>query len=253
MNASVPVRAASTVMLIREAAQLEVLMVRRHHKIDFMSGAMVFPGGKIEEADGDPGWADYARGWDSVPETERAPRVAAVREAFEESGVVIGAEDSAASHAEMIETRKAIDAGTLPFLDFIREQKITIDIGRLTLFSRWRTPPISPKRFDTFFFLAPVPTDQIAIHDGHEAVESEWVAPQEALRLAEAGQRTIVFPTRMNLRLLSSSPTLADAVAAADRRERITVEPRIITRDDKRYLQLDPEHGYGTVEEPLQI
>ena len=151
---------------------------------------------------------------------ERAPRVAAVREAFEESGVVIGAEDSAASHAEMIETRKAIDAGTLPFLDFIREQKITIDIGRLTLFSRWRTPPISPKRFDTFFFLAPVPTDQIAIHDGHEAVESEWVAPQEALRLVEAGQRTIVFPTRMNLRLLSSSPTLADAVAAADRRER---------------------------------
>ncbi|MGE0233025.1 MAG: NUDIX domain-containing protein, partial [Flavobacteriaceae bacterium] len=162
MNASVPVRAAATVMLIRETDRLEVLMVRRHHQIDFMSGAMVFPGGKVEQADADPRWAEHAKGWDTVPDLERAARVAAVREAFEESGVVIGAENSAASHAEMLETRKAIDAGTLPFLDFIKEQDIEIDIGCLTLFSRWRTPPIAPKRFDTFFFLAPVPADQLA-------------------------------------------------------------------------------------------
>lgn len=252
MNASVPVRAAATVMMIREAERLEVLMVRRHHQVDFVSGAMVFPGGKIEESDADPAWAEHAVGWDSVPEAERGPRVAAIREAFEESGVVIGA-GGAASPPHALEIRKAVDAGEVLFLDYIRQQGMTIDIGALTLFSRWRTPPVVPKRFDTFFYMAPVPAGQTALSDGRETVEAEWIVPDEALRLAAAGQRRIVFPTRMNLKLLASTPTLTDAVAAASRRQHLTVEPNIVTRGDMRYVSIDASHGYGAVEEPLEV
>lgn len=253
MTTSAPIRTASTILLLREQSSLEVLMVRRHHQVDFMSGAMVFPGGKVDQGDSDPAWAGHVDGWHDVPEIERGPRIAAIREAFEESGILLGAGAVAPDPAETAADRKAIEGGTLAFLDYVARRGLRPDLGALTLFSRWLTPSVVPKRFDTFFYLASAPPDQVAAHDGRETVDTEWVAPAEALRLAAAGERTIVFPTRMNLGLLAATPTLAAAVAAAAGRPLRTVEPRVELRDGDQYLLLDPEFGYGAVEELLFI
>lgn len=238
-------------MLVREKPLLEVLMVRRHHQIDFMSGAMVFPGGKIDEQDLNPRWAEWAAGWNEVPDVERGPRIAAIREAFEETGMLPGVA-AQPDQEDSRHTRAAVEKGSLAFIDYVRQNGVALDLRALTLFSRWLTPPVVPKRFDTFFYLAVAPAGE-AEADGREAVEAEWLAPDDALRLAAEGRRTIVFPTRMNLRLLAMTPTLTQAVATARARSGGTIQPRVEQRGTDRYIMLDPEAGYGHVEELLSI
>ncbi|WP_201744716.1 NUDIX hydrolase [Neoaquamicrobium microcysteis] len=252
MSTTSPIRLASTIMLVREQPVFEVLMVRRHHQIDFMSGAMVFPGGKVEEHDLDPRWAESAIGWNDVAEIERGPRIAAIREAFEESGMLPGCVAPPADREGSAHARAAMENGTLAFIDYVRQHEVTLDLRMLTLFSRWLTPPVVPKRFDTFFYVASAPAGE-AVADGRETVDTEWLAPADALRLAAEGHRTIVFPTRMNLGLLATTRTLAGAVAAAKARSGRTIQPRVEQRGSDRYIMLDPEAGYGHVEELLSI
>lgn len=245
-----PIRIASTTMLVRGLDELEVLMVKRNQQIDFFSGAMVFPGGKVEQQDLDPEWAAWTAGWTEVPADERGPRIAALREAFEECGVVAAAKAFSMPPTERLAARTAIEAGQLRFLDFVRSVDVRLDLSRLTLFARWLTPPIVPKRFDTFFYLVEMPSGQTAAHDGRETVDNEWVTPAAALQLAESGARTILFPTRMNLQLLARERSLADAVASARLRPRRQVMPQIEMRDGRKYLRLSEDDGYGAVEEP---
>ncbi|MDF2233461.1 NUDIX domain-containing protein [Albimonas sp. CAU 1670] len=249
MSEQVPVRAAATIMLLRETPALEVLMVRRNYQIDFFSGAMVFPGGKQTEDDAAPEWAEIAAGWDAVPEVERGPRIAAIRETFEETGMLL-AQDAVAGSTE---ERLAVEHGEIRFLDYVRERGVTPDLRQLTRFARWVTPAHVPKRFDTWFFIARAPLDQDAIHDGRETVETEWIAPAEALRLYEARKRAIVFPTRMNLRLLGEAPDFEAAATAAAARAARTVHPIVDMSTTPRMIRLDPEDGYGIVEERLEI
>jgi len=96
-----------------------------------------------------------------------------------------------------------------------------------------------------------MPEGQVVLHDGHETIENEWIAPAAALRLAETGQRTILFPTRMNLRLLSETPTLKEAVQRSGLRKPRQVSPSVEVRDGKRYIRLSRDDGYGDVEEPI--
>jgi hypothetical protein len=110
-----------------------------------------------------------------------------------------------------------------------------------------------PKRFDTFFYLIEMPEGQEVANDGRETVENEWIEPAAALRLAEAGRRTIVFPTRMNLRLLAQSQSVRQAIEAAIIRKSRQVSPRVVQRGTQRYLMLSLEDGYGDVEELLVI
>jgi 8-oxo-dGTP pyrophosphatase MutT (NUDIX family) len=249
---SAEIRIAATIMLVREAPALEVLMVRRHHQIDFMPGAMVFPGGKISLPDSDPRWAQCALGWDGVPEIERAPRIAAIREAFEETGIFFGTGGGDLGSDDARLARKKIEDGSLNFLDYVERRQSVLDLRGLTLFSRWLTPPIMPKRFDTFFYLAAAPSDQTAEFDGREAVDAEWIAPREALALAAKGERSLVFPTRMNLEVLARAESLAAAVEAASKRTIGIVTPRVETRGADRYLVLDPDAGYGHVSELIK-
>lgn len=252
-----PVRAASTILIVRERDGLEVLMVKRNAEIDFFSGAMMFPGGKVEARDGDPRWAAHARGWRDVAADERAPRIAALREAFEECGLLaaagpVAAPRDRASEEDLGAARARVESGATGFLDVLGARGMRLDLSRLTLFSRWLTPPITARRFDTWFYLVAAPEDQSAAVDGREVIETEWVAPAEALRRAAAGERRILFPTRMTLRLLAASPTLAHAVAACANRSREPITPVIDMRAGQRYLRLLPEHGHGEVEELLE-
>lgn len=253
MTPSSPIRIASTIMLVQQAPNLQVLMIKRNREIDSFSGAMVFPGGKVEPSDLDQAWEQRVIGWHDVPDDERGPRVAAVRETFEECGVLVATDRPVISSIDVTAMRREMDGGRLSFIDFVRTHDIKIDLTRLTRFARWLTPPIVPKRFDTFFYLIEMQRGQDVAHDGREAVGNEWIEPEAALRLAESGHRTIVFPTRMNLRLLSRSGSIREAIEMAMLRKSQQVSPSIELRDGQRFLRLSPEDGYGDVDEPLSL
>lgn len=248
------IKPAATILLLRDDPVFEVLMVKRHHQIDFASGALVFPGGKSHAGDHDPAWAEQALGWDQFDAEQRGLRIAAIREVFEEAGILLGRRaDGGTIGAECatLETRRRVDAGELAFIDVVRDLGVVIDLAALTVFARWITPPLTPKRFDTWFYVVAAPDDQLAACDGRETVDAEWIAPAEVLRLAETGERKVIFPTRMNVRLLAEAQSAEDCVARARGRRLVTVEPQIRDRPDGKVLVLPPDAGYGAVEEPL--
>ena len=250
----VPIRPAATIMLVRDEPAFEVLMVKRHHQIDFVPGAMVFPGGKTHAGDHDPSWAGRCDGWAMVSAEERPLRIAAIREAYEETGLLIardGENCAFAGHELAVQARDAIARDQRQFLDLVKELDLRLDLRGLTPFARWITPAMMPKRFDTWFYIAAAPLDQLAAHDGWETVDSEWVEPAEVLRMGAAGERKVIFPTRMNLQLLAESSSAAEATARAAARTLVTVEPRVQQRADGGYLVIPADAGYGHVEESL--
>jgi 8-oxo-dGTP pyrophosphatase MutT (NUDIX family) len=249
-----PILPAATVLLVRDAPALEVLMVRRHHQIDFASGALVFPGGKAHAGDRDPGWEGRSLGWGGLEPEKRTLRIAAVREAYEESGILLarhgdGAPFRCDERAQA--AREDIAADRRSFLDLARELDVSLDLSALNVFARWITPPLTARRFDTWFYVAHVPEGQSALCDGWETVDAEWIEPLEALRLGELGERKLVFPTRMNLQLLAEAAGAADAIARAQGRKLVTVEPKLNQTPDGPVLVLPGDAGYGEVAEPL--
>ncbi|MGA0606771.1 NUDIX hydrolase [Phenylobacterium sp. VNQ135] len=247
------IKPAATILLLRDDPAFQVLMVKRHHQIDFASGALVFPGGKTHAGDHDPAWTEHARGWEGLEAEQRALRIAAIRECFEEAGILLAERrdgrpfDAACDPA----VREAVDRGETAFLDVVRDLGVRLSLDALTVFARWITPVMMPKRFDTWFYAVRAPEGQLAACDGRETVDAEWVAPSEVLRLAEAGERTVIFPTRMNVQLLGEAQSAADAVARAEARTLVTVLPHVETRPEGRVLVLPPDAGYGAVAESM--
>jgi 8-oxo-dGTP pyrophosphatase MutT (NUDIX family) len=253
-KAAVPILPAATILLLRDSPAFEVLMVKRHHQIDFASGALVFPGGKTHAGDHDPAWEERAIGWSASAPHKRALRIAALREAYEETGILLGRRIDGSAFAgdeRAAQARADIAADRRSFLDLVRELDLHIDLEALSVFARWITPPLTPKRFDTWFYVALAPGDQLALCDGWETVDAEWIAPPEALRLAVLGERKVIFPTRMNLRLLAEASGAQDAIDRARQRTLVTVEPKIMDGPDGRVLVLPPDAGYGEVSELL--
>jgi 8-oxo-dGTP pyrophosphatase MutT (NUDIX family) len=253
--ATAEIKPAATILLLRDDPTFEVLMVKRHHQIDFASGALVFPGGKSHVGDHDPNWATHTVGWEAYDAEQRGLRIAAIREVFEEAGILLARRrdgQKMSGEACPMEVRAAVDKGETRFIDVVSSLDAYLDLDALTVFARWITPPLTPKRFDTWFYAVNAPLEQLAACDGRETVDAEWIAPAEALRLAEAGARKVIFPTRMNLKLLAEAGGAADAVARAEGRELVTVQPQIQQRPHGRVLVLPPDAGYGVVEEKLE-
>lgn len=252
-----PPRPATTVLLLRpsrrgdKTSPLEVFMVVRHHQIDSFSGAIVFPGGKLEEADGDKRLRARSGGPDTISDDELKFRIAGVREAFEECGVLLARKRGqkaliAAADLKPIEDRwrAKLAKDEASILDLVEAEDLELATELMTPYAHWITPTFVPKRFDTWFFLAEAPEDQIALHDGSESTDSVWIGAQEAIDEATAGRRTLVHATQKNLELLAEGGTVAGAIAAAAVRKIVTVQPWVESRDGKRYLHLPPDAGY---------
>jgi 8-oxo-dGTP pyrophosphatase MutT (NUDIX family) len=247
MTEAVAVRPAATVLLVRDGASgLEVFMVVRHHKIDFASGALVFPGGSVDPGDhaiaADPVACGAATAMD---ERDRLSRVAALRETFEECGVLIARRRGS---DEGLGPRVAELDGKLlgrSFSELIAAENLELALDALIPFAHWITPPILPKRFDTRFYIAAAPRDQIAIHDGSESVDSVWISPARALEAADAGTYTLVFATRLNLQMLGESADVASALAAARARQIVTVEPVAAKTETGYTMRIPIQAGYG--------
>jgi 8-oxo-dGTP pyrophosphatase MutT (NUDIX family) len=247
-------RPASTVAILRDGpGGIEVFMVVRHHEIDFASGALVFPGGKVDAQDAGEGWGELASEVAAAP--ERAFFVAAGRETFEEAGLVLARRrgttelvDAATADRVVAAHRARLLQGKISFADILRGEGLTLALDLMVPFAHWITPEPMPKRFDTYFFLIAAPVTQLGAHDGAESVEGLWIAPQRALAEAEAGTRTLVFATRMNLTKLARYRTVAEAVAATRARPVVTVVPRVKRTPEGRWLQIPAEADYGVTE-----
>ena len=253
-KAPVPARPASTVVILRDgAAGIEAFMVVRHHAIDFASGALVFPGGKVDAQDAAEAWEELAPAANAAP--GRDFLVAAARETFEEAGLLLarrkgsphllGADDV---HRLVESDRTAVIKNERLFADLIRRENLELAVDLMVPFAHWVTPERVPKRFDTHFLLIAAPVEQLGAHDGSESVEGVWIRPEQALAEADAGTRTLVFATSMNLRKLTRYKTVAETVAAARAEPVVTVMPRMEMSPEGRKLHIPAEAGYGVTE-----
>lgn len=230
----VPVLDAATVMLLRDGPDgIEVCMMRRNPASGFVGGAHVFPGGAVDAADRSPDAARSCRGLDDAMASRLAGQpagglafwVAAIRETFEEAGILLardadgrpvsfGLPDVAARFAGH---RRAVDTGAATLVEVCRREDLTLDAGALSLFSRWVTPLGAPRRYDTRFFVAVAPDGQEARHDDRELVDTAWLTPAEALRRHRAGEIVLILPTERSLEALARFERAADVVAHAQR------------------------------------
>jgi len=242
-----PPRAAATVVMLRDAAAgLEVFMVKRHGLSDVLAGAYVFPGGKVDAQDEELEAAqclDCAAsllhqrlGEPALAERQAAGLyVAAMREAFEETGVLFaqGCGDAEAARAwSLLREGMAFD-------EVVAALRLRLAAAALAPWSRWITPVVRSviqRRFDTRFFLAAVPPGQQARHDEREAVDSAWMTPEQALRLYWDGGLELAPPQIMSLVHLARHPTLASVLAEALSRRPPVIQPEPFDLAGERWI-----------------
>lgn len=252
-------RLSATILILRDTPQgMEVLMVTRHHEIDFLSSALVFPGGKLTKGDEDPRVRSRCSGVENLPPEQVALRVCAVREVFEESGILLARECGAtalvgAARATQLAERhrQYLASGAIGIADLLEAENLVLACDELVPFARWITPTFLAKRFDTYFYLAGAPPEQIALHDGGEMVEAQWIRPSDALADQTSGKRKIVTATLLNLRKLNRSNTVSAAKDAAVARPFVTVLPELVERPQGRMLLIPEAADYGVTEHPL--
>lgn len=228
--AEVPLRDAATVLLLRDGeAGLEVFMLRRNLRSDFVGGAHVFPGGAVDPADRAADLEPLCVGRTDADASARlgidrgglAYWVAAIRESFEEAGVLLAVDadgyvDLDGAGAERwVAHRTAVDTGTRRLVEVCQEEALRLNVGAMFYFGHWITPEGSPRRYDTRFFLAAAPERQTPVHDDHEVIANEWVRPAEALDRVAAGELTMMPPTVSCLRAIARFATVEEALAAA--------------------------------------
>lgn len=253
---SSPTRLAATVLMLRDGADgMEVFMVVRHQEIDFASGALVFPGGKLASGDSDPRLRNRCTGVDGLSTEQIALRVGAIREAFEECGVLLArarGESTLIGPARLAELgpryRRPLDRGEIGIAEMLETEDLELVCETLVPFAHWITPSFMPKRFDTYFYLAVAPPEQVALHDGTELVDSVWLRPADAVAQAAAGSRNIVPATLLNIQKLGFSSAVAEALAAARAEPVVTVQPEVLEGPDGLRLRIPAEAGYRVTE-----
>ena len=224
----------------------EIYLVKRSRTVDFMAGAHVFPGGRLDPSDASPSACALLPGGPAVLQTRLgetlAPThaaglfVAAIRETFEEAGLLLG---SLGPGWALEEARKAV-AGGAQFITLIGQ----LDAEALVPWVRWVTPEVSPKRFDARFFLARAPEGQEPRVDGYEATEGVWITPAEALRRWEKGAMQLAPATAKCIDILMAYASVAAALEAAAKRPPPMAMPVVWSEDGRTFISLpgDPKH-----------
>ena len=250
LPATAPPRPAATVAMLRDDAEgLQVFLLRRHGASDVLGGAYVFPGGKLDAADAQ---LDAALYLDQSPQALHASLhdaeldianaaglyVAAVREAFEESGVLFAEPAGAAGLVDIAQAAALLRSGCA-FGPLLAQLGLRLQTERLVPWSRWitpRIPSVMSKRFDTRFFVAAAPPEQVARHDDHETTESIWLAPRAALQLYWDNQIELAPPQIMTLAQLSRHHNVAGVLAAARAAPPPLIQPESIEESGTRVV-----------------
>lgn len=206
-------------------------MLRRTLDAAFGRGMYVFPGGRVETSDGE--------------DLDRAHRLAAVRECFEEAGVLLAVDADGSWITDghpILALRGEVYDGTSEMLALCATHQLSIDLDQLAFVSHWITPVGESRRFDTRFYIVPAPPGQSSTHDDNETIASLWVGPTDALARAEAGELMMMPPTITNLRYLAQFDVVVDAMTAA---HALDVPPAIMPK-----LRRDAEGGMVGVSIP---
>lgn len=248
---------AATLVLLRDkpAGGIEILLIQRHRASKFAAGDHVFPGGKIELDDNPEDAARWCAGLDvehaarllGVADGPRAALsywVGAIREAFEEVGVLLAVDESGRSPrieaTRLAEYRCACQGDNRAFWDMVRAERLTLTTDRLAYFAHWITPEENPIRFDVRFFAAPMPEGQDAEADEQEIVGVRWLSPSEAFEAQKRGEISLRRPTVANLRIFDGATSVASAIASLAGRPIPTIRPRVITDPDGKQRALMP-------------
>jgi 8-oxo-dGTP pyrophosphatase MutT (NUDIX family) len=254
---------AATVTLVRDGPEgLEVLMMKRNLQSAFVPGKYVFPGGAVDPADAANEVYARCMGLDDAAASKRlgvaahglAYWIAAIRESFEEAGLLLaraeGGRPIAHAHAaELAQHRKAVAAGELRFEALLRDEELTLAVDELVYFAHWITPQGAPRRYDTRFFIARAPAGQEPAHDNEETIESVWMSPREGVERHRAGTFKLMTPTIHTLREFARHDT-ADALIAAMRAlpDVPTIAPRI-GKDGRRIMPGEPGYDEAAARE----
>lgn len=259
-----PPRDSATVILVRDGVGgLEVFMLERHLQSDFAGGAYVFPGGTIDQRDLDPSASAYLDGPDAAgaathidaPEDRSlAFYLCAIRETFEEAGVLLARDDGGpvrfddpAVQERFAGYRRELNARAGSLAALASSERLRFSGDLLHYYARWITPEFAPKRYDARFFVATMPDGQSPLHDDLETTASTWIRPVDALARAAEGLFSIIFPTRKTLEALAAFVT-ADAVIASTRGKHIpAVLPKVVLADGQPRVVLP---GDATLHEP---
>jgi 8-oxo-dGTP pyrophosphatase MutT (NUDIX family) len=248
---------SSSLVLLRARAALEVLLIQRHRASRVAAGDFVFPGGKLEEADAR---GDLEPGCRGTPALEAGRRlglndgraalaywIAAIREAFEEVGVLLAYDPDGRLVREgprFMAYRDECQEDSRVFWKMLRAERLTLATDRLVYFSHWITPEENPIRFDTRFFAVEMPAEQEATPDEREITRVRWITPTDALTARHRGEITLRLPTMKNLQLLEGGAAPADLLARLARREVPTIRPRVLTENGVQRTLLPGDAGY---------
>jgi 8-oxo-dGTP pyrophosphatase MutT (NUDIX family) len=248
-----PVRAAATVMLLRDrpGSGVEVFAFRRVPRMVFAAGMLVFPGGSVDAADADPDLP-----WDVPVDAAAAPALAAaVRETFEECGVLLArdhggrAPDAGELASPPWEERRAgLAEGRLTLAGVLAQSGLAAAASALHPWARWVTPEFERRRFDTWFYLARLPAGQEARDLGGEGERAAWLDPADALDRHAAGDLPMLPPTQVCLEELAAAGSV-DELLATPRAVR-PVSPRVERGEDGLVLRIDLDGRGGGAEEP---
>ena len=249
-------RPAATVMLIRdiENGEFEVFMLQRTLNAAFAGGMYVFPGGRVDELDGIEELEQLCDGLDDkhasgllqIPSGGLAYWVAAIRECFEEAGVLLArnsqtkqlvAFDEPAIIQRFDEARLKIHDSSLSVIDLCLSENLSLVTDSIHYVSHWITPVGEARRFDTRFFVARAPESQEPLHDSQETIASLWVQPQDALDKLARGELAMFPPTSENLKFLAKYKTSDEVLAAAKKVSRpVAILPRLRTNSDGKVI-----------------
>ncbi|GAA5062772.1 NUDIX hydrolase [Nocardia callitridis] len=248
-----PLRDASTVMLVRDgAAGPEVFLQRRVDAMAFAAGMTVFPGGGVDPSDAtaeiawagpEPAW--WARRFDTTEPQAQALVCAAVRETFEECGVLLAgptADSVVSDTTEYRVARRELERRELSLAGFLADRGLVLRADLLRPWANWITPVIEPRRYDTRFFVAVLPDGQLADGATSEAREVHWRTPAQALDAWRGGADVLLPPTWAQLVALGEFASTAE-IFAADR-EIDPIMPVLADLDGKQLLQFPDNRRY---------
>lgn len=239
-------RRAATVLLLRDTPSggPEVHMLRRRTSMAFAGGAYAYPGGGVDPRDERPvGWAGPAPAWWAErlgldrADAAQAVVCAAVRETFEEAGVLLAGPDASSVVADTTgddweADRRALVAKELSFADFLARRDLVLRSDLLGPWARWTTPEFEERRYDTWFFLAALPDGQRTRDVSGEADHTVWTAPADAQGGYDRGELLMMPPTIATLRALTRYGAVADAFAACAGRDMAAVIARVAADGD---------------------
>lgn len=262
MTRVVPALPAATVTLVRDAASgVEVLMLQRNFQSGFMPGMFLFPGGALDSGDRADSVLARCPGLDDetasaalgLPHGGLAYWAAAIRESFEEAGVLLAYDEAGAlvnpGDPERMkryeEYRRKLNAGEQELADMLEPEDLQLAVERLTYFGHWITPVNAPRRYDTRFFVGVAPEGQEALPDNVEAIHHVWVRPRDAIERYRSGEYKMRTPTIRTLEKISPFDTADDLIEALRAQRAIpAMLPRIGPKGE-RLLPGDP--GYDDI------